>query len=130
MVVDDEEFCLSSMRAIMTSIGIDTDFQVDFCISGLEALDHFNQAFELGINYKLVIMDFSMPEISGIETTAKIFEKMKEFKVIDLPVVIGCTGHVQEHYRREGEAAGMSQILTKPLYVPTLRKILNSHNMI
>jgi len=32
LVVDDEEFCLSSTKAIMRSIGFDIDYQIDFCI--------------------------------------------------------------------------------------------------
>ena len=34
LVVDDEEFCISSMKAVLYSLGINTDFQVDFCIHG------------------------------------------------------------------------------------------------
>jgi len=39
MVVDDEEFCHASMRAILNKAGIDCDRQVDFCISGREAIN-------------------------------------------------------------------------------------------
>ena len=37
LVIDDEEFCLSAMRAVLFSQGIDVDFQVEFCITGKEA---------------------------------------------------------------------------------------------
>mmetsp|Transcript_33670 Transcript_33670/g.51996 ORF Transcript_33670/g.51996 Transcript_33670/m.51996 type:complete len:141 (-) Transcript_33670:215-637(-) len=39
LVVDDEEFCLSSMRAILGRLGVDIDFAVDFCMSGEEAVE-------------------------------------------------------------------------------------------
>jgi CheY-like chemotaxis protein len=39
MVVDDEEFCIEAMKAMLFRAGIDTEHQVDFCISGKEALD-------------------------------------------------------------------------------------------
>ena len=39
MVVDDEEFCISSMRAILHSQGINVDYQVDYCINGKEAFN-------------------------------------------------------------------------------------------
>lgn len=39
MVVDDEEFCLTTLKFILFNVGIDTEKQVDFCITGLEALD-------------------------------------------------------------------------------------------
>ena len=38
MVIDDEEFCLSAMKAMLNMCGIDTDYHVDFCISGKDAL--------------------------------------------------------------------------------------------
>ena len=39
MIVDDEEFCLSSMKAIMLQAGLDVKRKVDECITGLEALN-------------------------------------------------------------------------------------------
>ena len=41
MVVDDEEFCISSFKAMMTIFGIDVHYHVDFCINGKEALARF-----------------------------------------------------------------------------------------
>jgi hypothetical protein len=38
LVVDDEEFCLSSMKAVLFNLGMNINFQVDFCISGKEAV--------------------------------------------------------------------------------------------
>lgn len=38
MLVDDEEFCLSTMNSMLFNIGVDTKKRVDFCISGHEAL--------------------------------------------------------------------------------------------
>ena len=39
LVVDDEEFCISSMKAILHSCGINVELQVDFCINGKEAVN-------------------------------------------------------------------------------------------
>lgn len=39
LVTDDEEFCLSSIQAIMRSIGIDVENRVDVCINGKEAIN-------------------------------------------------------------------------------------------
>jgi PleD family two-component response regulator len=38
LIVDDEEFCISSMKAILYNFGVDIDYQVDFCITGQEAI--------------------------------------------------------------------------------------------
>ena len=34
MVVDDEEFCIAAMRAMLTLAGIEVEYHVDFCING------------------------------------------------------------------------------------------------
>ena len=39
MVVDDEEFCIAAVKAMMNLLEIDTEFAVDFCIDGREALE-------------------------------------------------------------------------------------------
>jgi len=44
MVVDDEEFCIASMKVVLGKAGIDVYSQVDFCITGLEAISQFKNA--------------------------------------------------------------------------------------
>ena len=44
MIVDDEEFCLSSMKVILKGLGIDTNHRVDCCITGKEALEQIVNA--------------------------------------------------------------------------------------
>ena len=81
MVVDDEEFCIASMRALLGKAGIDTAYQVDYCITGLEALTQLKQAYESGISYKLILTDFNMPEMDGIEATKIMRTYLSEKKV-------------------------------------------------
>jgi CheY-like chemotaxis protein len=72
LVVDDEEFCLASMKAILFSLGFDTKYQVDYCITGQEALDQVISATVNGFFYKAILTDISMPVMDGIESTKKI----------------------------------------------------------
>jgi len=72
MVVDDEEFCMATMRHLLNSMGIDADNLVDFCINGREALNTVQDAMKFGITYKLILTDFSMPEMDGVESTSLI----------------------------------------------------------
>ena len=92
LVVDDEEFCISSMRAVLHSLKINTDFQVDFCIHGKEALNQVKKTYENGMCYTLILTDFSMPVMDGIEATAKIRKYLKTKK--EKVTIIGVTGHV------------------------------------
>jgi CheY-like chemotaxis protein len=66
MVVDDEEFCISALRSMLTKLGIN-QWQVDYCFDGQEALRCVKRAHETGMSYNLIFMDFNMPNMNGIE---------------------------------------------------------------
>lgn len=72
MVVDDEEFCISAMRGLISRIGVDVDYQVDFVISGEEALETLKLATSMKSNYKIIFTDFNMPVMDGIEATIQM----------------------------------------------------------
>ena len=69
MVVDDEEFCISAMKGLIKRAGIAIDYQVDFLISGEEALSTLKKATEMNSSYKIIFTDFNMPQMDGIEAT-------------------------------------------------------------
>jgi CheY-like chemotaxis protein len=72
LVVDDEEFCLTSMKALLLKFGISIDYQVDYCITGLEAVTLIKEMSQKGIFYKLILTDFCMPVMDGIQSSKKI----------------------------------------------------------
>ena len=72
MVTDDEEFCIAAMKAMLNTIGIDTQFHVDFCINGQEAVNKLTNTYSNGMRYKLIFTDFKMPIMDGIEATRQI----------------------------------------------------------
>ena len=69
MVTDDEEFCISMVKSMLTHMGIDISHQVDFCISGLDAVNMLKERYSTGMAYKLILTDFKMPVMDGIEAT-------------------------------------------------------------
>ena len=125
--MDDEEFCISAMRAILKDQRIDTDFQVDFCIHGKEALETVKKIYAANMRYSLILTDFSMPVMDGIEATAKIRSYLKSKNVREQPSIIGVTGHVQESFQQKGIKAGMDKIYGKPLYAESMKEILSKY---
>ena len=69
MVVDDEEFCITAMKAMLDSLQIDCDHHVDFCIDGQEAVEKLKHTYDNGMAYKVIFTDFKMPVMNGIEAT-------------------------------------------------------------
>ena len=98
LLVDDEEFCLTAMKNMIKKLGVDIDSRVDECITGLEAIRHIRTSFARGINYALIITDFNMPEMDGIEATRLIrnFLSSQKVAIENQPIIIGATGHVEE----------------------------------
>ena len=82
MVLDDEEFCLSAMKAMLQILQIDVEHHVDFCIDGREAINKVKENYENGIKYKIIFTDFKMPIMDGIEATKCIRAMLTDqFKV-------------------------------------------------
>lgn len=78
MVVDDEEFCLTMMQSILFNLGIDTENRVDFCITGLEALEKLKKAYEKNDSYAIIFTDFNMPVMNGIESVLNMRKFLEE----------------------------------------------------
>ena len=72
MIVDDEEFCITFMKELAKKAGLDTQYQVDFCINGREAFERVVCYTKLGYGYKIIFTDFSMPVMDGIQSSEKI----------------------------------------------------------
>ena len=130
LVVDDEEFCISAIRAIFERVGINCDDQMDFCLSGEEAVTQVKMAYENGMSYKIIFTDFSMPGIDGIEATCQIRQFLKTTNAINQPSIIGITGHVQANFTKKGIEAGMDEVMSKPCYLEEMTKMLIKYGVL
>jgi two-component system sensor histidine kinase/response regulator len=78
LVADDEEFCLTTTKTILEKLGIDVMRRVDFCMSGAEAVNNVSEAYEMNLRYSIILIDFSMPVMDGLEATTEIRRKLTE----------------------------------------------------
>jgi CheY-like chemotaxis protein len=69
---------------------------VDFCIHGEEALNQVIRTYENGMRYRIILTDFSMPVMDGIEATTKIRKFLQERG--EETCIVGVTGHVQQSF--------------------------------
>ncbi len=83
--------------------------------SGYEAIDQLNRE-----TINVVLMDLHMPGLDGIQTT----HRMHQAGFQDLPV-IGITANVSEQKIEECLAAGMDQVIIKPVDQNRLTKALH-----
>ena len=54
------------------------------------------ESYECGFSYSIILTDFNMPVMNGIESTRRIREYFDNnlIKREDQPIIIGVTGHV------------------------------------
>ena len=113
MVVDDEEFCLASMKAILMKSGVNVDYQVDFCINGKEAYEHIKKAYLNQMSYKVIFTDFNMPVMDGLESITNIRRFLKKDMHLDRskqPWIIGVTGNANNDFSDEINKVGIDMV--------------------
>ena len=85
------------------------------------------------MRYKIILTDFKMPVMDGIDATKHIRQILTDSYKLnreDQPKILGVTGHVLNSYKKKGLKAGMDDVLSKPLYIDELKKVLISNNLI
>ena len=107
LVVDDEEIAAEHARLVLDEVGI----MADTCLSGKDALSMLEVQYTKHEPYNLVLVDWKMPEMDGIETAKKIRERYdRETTVIIL------TSFNWDEIMDEALHAGVDSFLAKPLF--------------
>ena len=107
LVVDDEEIAAEHARIVLDEAGI----KADTCFSGKEALHMLNVQHTKHEPYNLVLLDWKMPCMDGVEVARKIRKRYdKETTVIIL------TSFSWDEIMDEALHAGVDSFLAKPLF--------------
>ncbi len=109
LVVDDNE----TARDVLTSYLEDFSFSVKAVASGDLAIRELIQAKAAkDKDYDLVLMDYQMPGLNGIETSRKIREELEN---IEVPKIVMVTAFGREEIMRQAEKVGLQGFLIKPV---------------
>ena len=107
LVVDDEEVAAEHARVILDEAGI----KADTCYDGQTALQMLEVQHAKHEPYNLVLLDWKMPEMDGVELAKKIRDRYdKETTVIIL------TSLNWEEIMEEAIHSGVDSFLAKPLF--------------
>jgi signal transduction histidine kinase/CheY-like chemotaxis protein len=115
LVAEDNPINRKVMNAMLRSIGIEN---VKLTCDGQEAFDEFKRE-----HYDIVLMDLSMPKVSGLEATKMIRSYEKSIHRKSCPV-IAVTANATEMQRSECIQAGMNTYVTKPIVKQMLRQVI------
>ena len=112
LIVDDNEMSrivFSDMLAGMT-------FTVRDVSSGKAALEEIRASAEAGVPYDIVLLDWQMPGMDGIETAKAI----RDLPIPSLPHMIMVTAYGREEVLKEATLAGLEDVLIKPVGASTM----------
>ena len=119
MVVDDNPDTCDSVTKMLKQLGM----RAEWTTSGKEAVYRAKTAYNEGDNYHTYIIDWQMPEMSGIETARKIRRSVGE----DAPIII-LTAYDWTDIEQEAKEAGITGFCAKPLFMSDLKSALLSAN--
>ena len=107
LVVDDEEVAAEHARIVLDEAGI----KADTCYSGKDALNMLEVRHAKHEPYNLVLLDWKMPEMDGLDVAKQIRQRYdKETTVIIL------TSFNWDEIMDEALHAGVDSFLAKPLF--------------
>jgi two-component system sensor histidine kinase/response regulator len=106
LVVDDNE----NARAVLLDMLASMSFQVEAVASGQAAVAAVREAAD-GRPYDVVFLDWQMPGMDGIEAAKAI----RALGLADIPHMIMVTAHGREEMLKGAEAAGIEDVLIKPV---------------
>lgn len=121
LVVDDDFNVCDSVSKMLKSIGMRSEWTT----SGREAVYRASSAHKEGDPYHTYIIDWQMPETSGIETARRIRSAVGE----DAPIII-LTAYDWTDIEEEAKEAGVTAFCAKPLFMSDLKAALIMANRI
>ena len=112
LVVDDN----ASARKILQGMLESFDFRVSLAATGEEGISELEKASETH-PYELVLMDWKMPGMNGIEASRRIRNHPGLAKI---PMIIMVTAYGREEIMRQADQVGLESFLIKPVSASVL----------
>lgn len=108
LIVDDEVEVCTHIIGAMSGTGVSMQFAVD----GYTAVAMTEKAFKTGPEFDLILLDWKMPDMDGIETARRIRKVVPE----SVPIMI-LTAYDWSEIEEEAREAGITGFLPKPFFL-------------
>lgn len=109
LIVDDEEVAAEHARLVLDEAGIKSDI----ALAGTEALSMLEVAHTKQEHYNLVLLDWKMPEMDGLEATAAI--RALDRKDAPIVPIVAMTANAFDEDVQRSLQVGMNAHLSKPV---------------
>ena len=107
LAIDDDTIALEHARIVLGQAGI----RCETASSGAEGLEKVRLRHARGTDYDLLLIDWKMPEMDGVETTRRIRTEVGS----DTPIII-LTSYNWDEIAEEAKRAGVDTFVPKPLF--------------
>ena len=107
LIIDDDSIALEHAEIVLGQIGI----SCETAESGWEGIDKARMRHARGEDYNLILVDWKMPEMDGLETTRQIRSLVGQ----ETPIII-LTSYNWDDIADEAVAAGVDTFVPKPLF--------------
>ena len=107
LVIDDDRIALEHAEITLSQVGI----RCETAESGWEGIDKVRVRHGRNEDYDLILIDWRMPEMDGVETTRQI----RSLVGLETPIII-LTSFNWDDIADEAKAAGVDTFVAKPLF--------------
>ena len=107
LIVDDDQDACESISLILQETGI----RANWVTNGPEAVEQLWNAHVRKDDYYVVILDWKMPEMDGLETARQIRKRLGS----EVPILL-LSAYDWESVKDEAVRAGINGFLTKPIF--------------
>ena len=111
LVIDDDPVACEHAEVILGQVGI----RCEMATSGFDAVEMVKMRHARREDYNLILVDWKMPEMDGVETTRQI----RAIVGPDTPIII-LTSYNWEDIEEEAREAGVDTFAAKPLFAGTV----------
>ena len=111
LVIDDDRIACEHAEVILRQVGV----SCETVTSGREAVDMVKMRHARRDDYSLILVDWKMPEMDGVETTRQIRAIVRP----DTPIII-LTAYNWDDIEQEAREAGVDTFAAKPLFAGTV----------
>ena len=111
LVIDDDPVACEHAQIVLGQVGI----SCEKALSGLDGIEMVKLRHARREPYNLILVDWKMPDLDGVETTRQIRNAVGE----ETPVII-LTSYSWEDVAEEARAAGVDSFVAKPLFAGTV----------
>lgn len=113
LVIDDDEVLLETAKDTISALGA----KADIANSGETALTKISEKKSLDENYNVIILDWKMPGLNGVELTKRI----RKLAGNDVPILL-VSAYDWTQIEEDAKEAGVNGFIAKPLFRSSLYK--------